>query len=133
MPENKLIAIVDDDAPLLAALGNLARSVGYRVALFESAEALLAVTDVVAADLVLTDFRLGGANGAELIRALRGRGCAAPAIVMTAEAYDEVSGIAMPAGALAVLSKPFDEDDLLESVEAALHGRDVPPSTRRPR
>lgn len=123
LAERPLIAIVDDDAPLLSALGNLLRSADYRVALFDHAEACLSGVVGLNVDLVLSDYRMSGESGVDLMKALRARGCGAPTIIMTAQPSDELEELAISAGASAVLSKPFDELDLLSAMEAAIGGR----------
>lgn len=129
LPRSPLIAIIDDDAPLLSALGNLLRSADYRVALFEHAEACLSAVGGLNVDLVLSDYRMPGASGIDLMETLRARGCGAPTIIMTAQPSDEFTDLATAAGAWAVLSKPFDEHDLLDAMEAAIDGRGRHPSS----
>ena len=120
MNDTPLIAIVEDDPPLRSALGNLIRSAGYGARLFEDAENFLVAAGGAGIDLVLSDFRMPGATGVELIAAIRGRGCQAPVIIMTAQPFEDVSHLAEAAGAYACLQKPFNDHDLLETIESAL-------------
>ena len=66
MSENPLIAVVDDDASLRGALRNLLRSVGYRAAVFASAEEFLQASQLQATACVIVDVRMPGMSGLEL-------------------------------------------------------------------
>lgn len=92
---------------------------GFRTSIAESAEQALALlTEKVSA--LITDFRMDGRNGAELIAEIRRRGSQIPAVVMTAYADDEMEQACTRAGALAVLPKPVDMVRLLALVSEAL-------------
>ena len=120
MPRVPLIAIVDDDDSLRDSLDNLIRSVGYRVEGFASAEAFLQAQRAPETACLLLDVRLPGMNGLELQRQLRAAHWPIPIIFITAYADDDVRARALAAGAVAVLSKPCREEDLLQAIEAAL-------------
>ncbi len=120
MRETPLIAIVDDDEPLRLALGNLLRSAGYDVELFEDAEHIMDGISPGQYDLVLTDYRMPGANGAELTSSIRASGCVAPVIIMTAQSLAEVEIEARAAGAVTCIRKPFDEDGFLDIIKESL-------------
>lgn len=126
MYETPLIAIVDDDAPLRSALANLVRSAGYRVVSFENAESVLATDPDGGVTLVVSDYRMPGATGLDLIRALRARGCRAHVIIMTAVADAALIAAAEAAGAAAFLQKPFNDTDLLDTIESVLQTLSAP-------
>jgi FixJ family two-component response regulator len=115
-----LIAIVDDDAPLRDAIDNLLRSLGYVSARYASAEAFLESPDAADAAVLLIDVHMPGMSGLELQRTLRKRGDTRPVIVITALLEEEVSTQALKDGALACLRKPFEDDQLVRSIELAL-------------
>lgn len=115
-----LIALVDDDDALRTSLDNLLRSVGFRVQGFASAEAFLQAPPAPETACLLLDVRLPGMNGLELQRQLGAAHGSLPIIFVTAYADEEVRARALAAGAVAVLSKPCREADLLQAIEAAL-------------
>jgi len=120
MPSVPLMAIVDDDDALRNSLDNLLRSVGFRVQRFASAEAFLQAEHAPETACLLLDVRLPGMNGLELQRQLGGTHGRIPIIFITAYADDAMRTQALAAGAVAVLSKPCREEDLLNAIEAAL-------------
>jgi FixJ family two-component response regulator len=120
MPSVPLIAIVDDDDALRNSLDNLLRSVGFRVQGFASAEAFLQAPHAPEAACLVLDVRLPGMNGLELQRQLGAVRGSMPIIFVTAYADEHVCARALAAGAVAFLSKPCREEDLLHAIEAAL-------------
>jgi FixJ family two-component response regulator len=112
-----LVAIVDDDAGMRAAIENLLNSAGLRTRSFASAEEFLRSAQSGKAGCLILDLRLPGMSGLELQRELQAKGPAIPVIFVTAEAdVTQASGT----GAVAVLRKPFDPDELSRLVKAAL-------------
>ena len=120
MPSVPLMAIVDDDDALRNSLDNLLRSVGFRVQGFASAEAFLQAPHAPETACLLLDVRLPGMNGLELQRQLVAAHWGMPIIFVTAYADEDVRARALAAGAVAVLSKPCREADLLQAIAAAL-------------
>ena len=120
MPSVPLMAIVDDDDALRNSLDNLLRSVGFRVQGFASAEAFLQAQHAPETACLILDVRLPGMNGLELQRQLVAAHWSIPIIFVTAYADEDVRARALDAGAVAVLSKPCREEDLLHAIEAAL-------------
>ena len=115
-----LIALVDDDDALRNSLDNLLRSVGFRVHGFASAEAFLQAQHTPETACLILDVRLPGMNGLELQRQLVAAHWGMPIIFVTAYADDNVRVHALAAGAVAFLSKPCREADLLHAIDAAL-------------
>ena len=115
-----LIVVVDDDDALRNSLDDLLQSVGFRVHGFASAEAFLQVQHAPETACLLLDVRLPGMNGLELQRQLGVTHWRIPIIFITAYADDDMRTRALAAGAVAVLSKPCREEDLLNAIEAAL-------------
>jgi len=120
MPSVPLIAIVDDDDALRNSLDNLLRSVGFRVQGFSSAEAFLQAQPAPETACLILDVRLPGMNGLALQRQLVAAHWGMPIIFVTAYADDDVRARALAAGAVAFLSKPCREEELLQAIEAAL-------------
>lgn len=117
-----LIAIVDDDAPLRAALDNLIRSEGYSTVLFADAESFLNRPSCQVIDLLISDYQMPGLDGLEMLKALRKRGAIFPVILMTALGFDEIAPTATKAGAFICMKKPFDEIELFSAIGRALAG-----------
>jgi FixJ family two-component response regulator len=115
-----LIVVVDDDDALRNSLDDLLQSVGFRVQGFASAEAFLQVQHAPETACLLLDVRLPGMNGLELQQQLGAMHWRIPIIFITAYADDDMRTRALAAGAVAVLSKPCREEDLLNAIEAAL-------------
>ena len=120
MPRVPLMTIVDDDDSLRNSLDNLLRSVGFRVQGFASAEAFLHAHQAPETACLILDVRMAGMNGLELQRQLGAAHWRIPIIFVTAYADDDTRAHALAAGAVAFLSKPCREEDLLHAIEAAL-------------
>ena len=120
MRKAPLIAVVDDDDALRNSLDDLLQSVGFRVQGFASAEAFLQAPPAPETACLLLDVRLPGMNGLALQRQLGVLHWRIPIIFVTAYADDDVRAHALAAGAIAVLSKPCREADLLHAIDAAL-------------
>jgi two-component system, LuxR family, response regulator FixJ len=121
----KVIAVVDDDAPVRTALRRVLRSAGYAVAVFDGGEAFISSLQGVQPDCLLLDLVMSGIGGAEVLERLAGLGHSFPAVIMSGSGDDELDARALRAGARAVLQKPFHERALLDAVAAALS----PPAT----
>jgi DNA-binding NtrC family response regulator len=102
------ILVVDDHVALAENLAEILESAGYDAAVADSAEAALVRLESGDIGAVITDFKLPGRNGAELITELRRRGSHIPAVVMSAFTDDATLHRARVAGALEVLAKPLD-------------------------
>jgi len=120
MPSVPLMAIVDDDDALRNSLDNLLRSVGFRAQGFASAEAFLHAHQAPETACLILDLRLPGINRLELQRQLVAAHWGMPIIFVTAYADDDAHERGLAAGAVAFLSKPCREEDLLQAIEAAL-------------
>ena len=118
MPSRDVV-VVEDDSGLRTALEKVLSAGGYRPAVFESAELLLASDAAGEAGCLVLDVRLPGMSGLELYRRLDSRGPAPPpAIFMTA--YDDPDVRAEAERLGQYLVKPFRGRELLEAVAEAL-------------
>ncbi len=116
-----LISVVDDDISVRESLESLIRSVGMEVRVFASAEDFLNSAHARKADCLILDVRLPGMSGVELHHRLLARGCRVPVAFITAHASDDrARSEAASDYTVAYLTKPFDEDELLDAVHAAL-------------
>ena len=121
------VLIVDDEPGMRAGLSEVLGRGGFAVEQAANAEdALARLTERGGIDLLVTDLRMPGMNGLELIRAARQAGCAMPAIVITAHGTIEDAVAAMKLGAFDFLSKPFSPADLLHLAVRATGERATP-------
>ena len=116
----KLVAIVDDDDSMRRALDGLLKAVGFPARAFASAEEFLKSGDQHHTSCLIADIRMPGMSGLELQAQLNAERCRIPIIFITAHGDAKMRMQALRAGAVEFLSKPFDEEVLLESVRAAL-------------
>ncbi len=117
---SRLIAIVDDDESLQSALKDLIESDGLSAVCFGSAEQFLDSEARHNAACLIADVRMPGISGLELQAKLKAEQCRIPVIFMTAHGDLEMRSFAMREGAVEFLTKPFDDEVLLEIVNAAL-------------
>jgi len=125
-----LISVIDDDESIRRTTTLLIESFGFRAAAFASAESFLKSGQVHETTCLILDVRMPGMNGLELQSELAVAGHDIPIIFITA--YDDKGsrGRAMLAGAVAFLDKPFNDEQLLQTVRSALIARD---NSRKPR
>jgi two-component system CheB/CheR fusion protein len=114
------VFIVDDDAPIRAAIGDVIAADGGTPVGFASGEAFLAAYRPGRGDCLLIDAYLPGMNGIELLTRLREAGHLLPAIVITGNSDVAMAVRAMKAGAADFIEKPVGADDLLASIRRAL-------------
>lgn len=118
---SKLVAIVDDDDSVRDALGGLLKAVGFPARAFASAEEFLKSGQQHQTSCLIADIRMPGMSGLELQAQLNAERCRIPIIFITAHGDTKMRIQALRAGAVEFLSKPFDDEVLLESVRAALN------------
>jgi FixJ family two-component response regulator len=115
-----LIAIVEDDGPLRAALVGLVRSIGYESRAFASAEDFLGYGNPDQFACIVSDIQLPGMSGLDLRQHLVSRQCLQPVILITARSDAILDQQAMTSGAVCLLRKPFPAQKLIDCIEKAL-------------
>ena len=120
MPNTIIVSIVDDDDAVRAATQTFVRSLGYKTVAFASAEDFLKSPELDTADCLIADIHMLGMSGIDLQRELMHRRPALPIIFITAFPEERVREQLMAAGAIGVLSKPYDGDTLIACIEKAL-------------
>src|SRR3979409_2494369 len=118
--KTKLVAILDDDDSMRSALQGLLKAVGVRAQAFASAEGFMKSGQQHHTSCLIADIRMPGMSGLELQSQLNAEHCRIPTIFITAHGDAKMRLQALRAGAVEFLSKPFDDEVLLESVRAAL-------------
>ncbi len=117
------ILVVDDQRNMRTTLAIMLRGAGYDVDEAESGEKGAELGGTGAYDLVITDLRMGGASGIEVLRSVKKSYALTEVIVMTAYGTIESAVEAMRLGAHDYLQKPFTEHELLLKVDRALAKR----------
>jgi DNA-binding NtrC family response regulator len=112
---SRTLLVVDDEAPVRFTLNEVLSEHGYGVIACASGEEALARLD--AADVLITDLVMPHMTGLELMRAARAKRPHLPVLVLTARGSERAAVEVMKAGAEDYLSKPFDVDELLLSVQ----------------
>jgi RNA polymerase sigma factor (sigma-70 family) len=121
MPQpDSIVFITDDEGSIRRSLERLLRTAGYNTESFVSATDFLAWPDPDVPSCLLLDIRMPNLGGLEVQRAVNEAGRNLPIIFMTGYADVESCITGMKAGAADFLLKPFDEDQLLRAVAAAL-------------
>ena len=120
MEPDKLVFVVDDDAPLRESLADLLRSIGWRVESFASAQEFLQSKRPDVPSCLVLDVRLKGLSGLDLQKRLIAGDIEIPIIFITGHGDIPMAVQAMKAGAVEFLRKPFRDQDLLDAVQQAL-------------
>jgi FixJ family two-component response regulator len=118
--KTKLVAIVDDDVLTRCSLQGLLKAVGLPAQAFGSAEEFLRSGKQWGTACLIVDIRMPGMSGLELQENLIAEGCRIPTIFITAHGDAKMRAQALRAGAVEFLTKPFDDEILIERVRAAL-------------
>jgi FixJ family two-component response regulator len=115
-----IVFVVDDDPSMRRALESLLRSVGHDVRLFSSAPEFMQAAREDAPGCLVLDVRLPGMSGLAFQQELTKAGVALPIIFISGHADVPMTVRAMKAGAAEFLTKPFDDQVLLDAIHAAL-------------
>ncbi len=120
MANTIIVSIVDDDDAVRTATQTFVRSLGYKAASFPSAEDFLKSPELDTADCLIADIHMPGMSGIDLQKELVQRRPSLPIIFITAFPEERVRDQLMAAGAIGMLSKPYDGDTLIACIEKAL-------------
>ena len=128
MKQKPMIWIVDDDASMRWVLDKALTSASWRTQFFENAGDVLTAIESGHPDAIITDIRMPGASGLDLVRILVEKFPTLPVIVMTAYTDMDNALAAYREGAFEYLPKPFDLDDAVALVRQALEKKGTPGS-----
>ena len=120
---NVLLAEIPTDESVRQATSALVRSLGYAVATFASAEDFLESNRVDGTSCLITDVQMPGLSGVELQSRLIADGRCMPIIGVTAYPEDSIRIQMLRAGAVGFLSKPFNDECLIDCLTTALKSR----------
>lgn len=114
------VFVVDDDADLRASIQGLLKSAGLRSEGFETAEEFLQGNRLSGPSCLILDVSLPGISGLDFQQQLRSAGLQIPIIFVTGHGDIPMSVKAMKSGAVEFLTKPFDDNELLDAVRQTL-------------
>lgn len=121
---DRTVFVVDDDAAALDSLVMLLRSDGLNPSGFSSAGDFLENLSPESRGCIISDVRMPGMDGVQLIKTLKGLGNILPVIVVTGHADVTVAVQAMKAGAAEFVQKPYESELILRMVRACLEDND---------
>jgi len=114
------VFVVDDDQQTRDSVCILVRSMGLDTQAFCSAEDFLSAYQGTFHGCLVTDMRLQGMSGMELLEELKRRDVLLPVIVVTAYPRTRMTVRAIQAGAVDLLEKPYDEEELWDAIRKAI-------------
>lgn len=120
MVDKTVVHIIDDDAAIRDSLAFLLDVNGFQPEVFESSAAFLGNVASNTPACIVSDIRMPGMNGIELVRKLKSDGIACPVILITGHGDVALAVEAMKAGAVDFIEKPFDDAVLLGAIQSAL-------------
>jgi len=121
-PRAPLLLLVDDEPRILSALQRCLRREGYEIVLADSAAAALRVLRAQRVDLVLTDHKMPGMSGLELIREIASEWPGIPRLLLTGWTAEITPAEARRLGIRALVAKPWEDADLKARLRDALAG-----------
>jgi FixJ family two-component response regulator len=116
----KIVAVVEDDPEMREATAALLSAFGYGTETFGSAEAFLIAAATSQASCLVTDIQLGDISGVELVHQLAADGYKYPTIFITSLDDEWIKRKAAAAGGIALLTKPFPSNLLIEAIVKAI-------------
>ena len=122
--DTAIVYVIDDDEAVRQSLDFLLRANDFKAETFDSGTAFLKVAPSVKSGCIITDVRMPGISGMELLRRLRELKIELPVIVITGHGDVPLAVEAMKFGAADFLEKPFDDSILLAAVRSALSRQD---------
>lgn len=123
MPLENLVHVIDDDDAMRDSLAFLLQSAKVSAKTYESALAFLDTVSEISGGCIVTDVRMPGMSGMELIRRLHELNIALPVIVITGHGDVPLAVEAMKCGAADFIEKPFDDEVFLAAVRSALNAQ----------
>jgi two-component system, LuxR family, response regulator FixJ len=114
------VYVIDDDDAMRDSLDYLLGAADFHVTLFESAQQFLNALPTIDFGCVVSDVRMPGIDGIALLKHLKACGSLFPVVIMTGHGDVPLAVEAMKLGALDFLEKPFEDNRLIEMIEAAL-------------
>jgi two-component system response regulator FixJ len=121
MPDRGRVYVIDDDEAMRDSLNFLLDAAGFKVTLFETALAFLDALPSLEFGCVVSDVRMPGLDGIELLKRMKADNSTFPIVIMTGHGDVPLAVEAMKLGAVDFLEKPFEDDRLVAMIETAIH------------
>jgi len=128
MAEKARVYVIDDDEAMRDSLQFLLESSGFDVTLFESAQSFLDALPGLAFGCVVSDVRMPGIDGIELLKRMKAARSSYPIVIMTGHGDVPMAVETMKLGAIDFLEKPFEDERLTTMIESAI--RQAEPTAR---
>ncbi len=128
MPNKGRVYVIDDDEAMRDSLNFLLDSADFSVTLFETAQSFLDALPGLEFGCVVSDVRMPGIDGIEMLKRMKAGQSTFPILIMTGHGDVPLAVEAMKLGAVDFLEKPFEDDRLIGMIEAAI--RQAEPAAR---
>jgi len=122
------VYVIDDDEAMRDSLNFLLDAAGFGVTLFDNAQSFLDALPGLAFGCVVSDVRMPGLDGIELLKRMKAQHSPFPILIMTGHGDVPLAVEAMKLGAIDFLEKPFEDDRLIAMIESAI--RQAEPAAR---
>ena len=116
---NKHICVLDDDKSIRWVLDKALKKENYNVSCFENVEAFLEDFQKISPDIIISDVRMPGINGIDMLQKIKREYPSIPIIIMTAFSDLETTVSSLQKGAYEYITKPFDIDSVISIVNSA--------------
>jgi two-component system response regulator FixJ len=120
MPNKGTVYVIDDDEAMRDSLNFLLESADFNVTLFETAQNFLDVLPSLEFGCVISDVRMPGIDGIEMLKRMKAGQSTFPILIMTGHGDVPLAVEAMKLGAVDFLEKPFEDDRLIGMIDAAI-------------
>jgi two-component system, LuxR family, response regulator FixJ len=120
MATDGVVHLIDDDDGVRQSLAFLLASAGLAVRVYESASAFIEALGTLQPGCIVSDVRMPGIDGLQLLHRLQALGVRSPVIIITGHADVSLAVEAMKAGAVDFIEKPFDDEAILSAIRIAL-------------
>jgi len=124
--DSPVIAVVEDDDAMREALSDLLQVLGLPCRTFDRAESFLAAHELSPFGCLISDVRLPGISGLDLLQRLKELGSTMPVIITTSYTDPSIRSRALEGGAYVYLTKPFADEVLLQHLNSALRSNIAP-------
>ena len=120
MTAEPVIHVIDDDAAMRDSLRFLLESAGFAAQTYETAMEFLEASPDLAGGCIVTDIRMPGMSGLDLVRHLKARNVNLPIVMITGHGDVPLAVESMKAGVADFLEKPFNDEALLRAINSAI-------------
>lgn len=120
MITSEKIHLIDDDSEICCSLELLLQLEGYTIDIYNSVRSFLDIVNQNQTGCIITDVRMPGINGIDLLKILKQQGVIMPVIVMSGLSNTELEITARGLGAVEYFEKPYDPESLLAAIRRAL-------------